>query len=128
MTTHDTIPDAAARYIEAYNRKDVAQLLECLTDDVRFENFSNASGSMAVVGKEAFAALAHQSAAAFATREQSVRRAVVSGDQVAVEIDYEATVAMDLPNGFTKGQGLKLRGVSFFRMKGGLIAEVVDFS
>jgi steroid delta-isomerase-like uncharacterized protein len=122
------LPDVVARYIAAYNRKDVDALLDCLAGDVRFENVSNAGGSMAVEGKAAFAELARQSAAAFAEREQIVRRAVVSGDEVAVEIGYRATVAADLPNGMKAGQVLDLRGVSFFRLEGGRIAEVVDFS
>ncbi len=103
-------------------------LIACLTDDVRFENVSNSGQSLVTTSKAAFADLARQSAEAFHEREQSVRRTVVGDDAVAVEIDYRAKLAADLPNGMKAGDVLQLRGVSFFKLRDGRIAEIVDFS
>jgi hypothetical protein len=72
-----TLPDVVIRYLEAYNRRDVAALVACVTDDVIFENVSNAGDSMALKGRDAFLKLAAQSATLFSVRRQIVRMAVV---------------------------------------------------
>ncbi|MDP9414412.1 MAG: nuclear transport factor 2 family protein [Pseudomonadota bacterium] len=122
------LPGIVKSYISAYNRKDVDALIACVTDDVRFENVSNSGPSLATTSKAAFADLARQSAEAFYEREQSVRRTVMGDDAVAVEIDYRARLAADLPNGMKAGDVLQLRGVSLFKLRDGRIAEILDFS
>ncbi len=122
------LPGVVKSYISAYNRKDVDALIACLTDDVRFENVSNSGQSLVTTSKAEFADLAQQSAAASQEREQSIRRTVVGDDAVAIEIDYRAKLAADLPNGMKAGDVLQLRGVSLFKLRDGGIAEIVDFS
>lgn len=122
------LPEIISRYIDAYNARDVEGMLATLTEDVCFENVSNSDGSMKVEGKAELAELARASAAALSARRQSVRSAVVTPERVAVDLDFEATVAADLPNGWKAGQTIALRGVSFFEIRDGLIAGIVDFS
>ncbi len=122
------LPGVVKSYISAYNRKDVDAMIACLTDDVRFENVSNSGPSLVTISKAAFADLARQSAEAFHEREQSVRRTILGDEAVAVEIDYRAKLAADLPNGMKAGDVLQLRGVSLFKLRDGRIAEIVDFS
>ena len=45
-----------------------------------------------------------------------------------VEIDYAATVAADLPNGWKAGQELAFRGASYFELSDGLISRIIDES
>jgi ketosteroid isomerase-like protein len=122
------VPEVVARYLSAYNRKSVADMLACMTEDVVFENVSNSGGSMRTEGKATLARLAESSAQAFASRRQTVQRAVVAADCVALEISYEAVVAVDLPNGWKAGQAISLRGASFIELRAGLICAVVDLS
>jgi phosphoribosylaminoimidazole-succinocarboxamide synthase len=89
------LPEIVARYLDAYNRRDAEELIDCVADDVVFENVANAGESLRIEGREAFAGLARQAAAMFASRRQSVRTAVVSGDQVALEIDWTGVPAVD---------------------------------
>lgn len=126
------LPAPVARYLAAYNALDVDAMLATLSDDVIFDHVSNATESVRTEGKEALARLAWQTASLMSARTQSVRTAVcqAQGELVrcALLIDYEATVAMDLPDGWKQGQVLRLRGASFFELRGELITRVTDLS
>jgi steroid delta-isomerase-like uncharacterized protein len=122
------IPDIIRSYLDAYNARDVPAMLALMTDDVRFENATNQGGSLVIEGKAALAELAEQSAAAFSERGQTVRDAVVTLERVVLDIDFEARVAIDMQGGWKAGETVKLRGVSFYQLRGNLIAGIVDFS
>lgn len=129
MTTDTILPGVVKAYLDAYNRMDVDALLACVTDDVRFENHSNASPESVVLdGKPALAELARQSLGVFREREQRVIDAVVSGDRVALRIAFRATIADAPPEGWTAGQALALHGSSFLTLRDGRIAAIVDLS
>jgi len=128
MAGASDLPEMVRAYLDAYNRKDVAGMLSCLTDDMTFEHVSNGAEPVRVEGKPAFAALARHSAEAFRERHQAVREVVVGADSVAIAVDYRAVVAADLPNGLKAGQRLALQGTSFFTIRDGRIARIVDFS
>jgi len=122
------LPDVVAAYIDAYNARDVAGMLACLADDVAFRNISGGVETARADGKTAFAEMARFGAAAFSVRRQTVRAAITVADTTLVEIDYAATVAADLPNGWTAGQRLEVAGASLFRIRDGLIFAIVDES
>jgi ketosteroid isomerase-like protein len=122
------LPDVIARYIAAYNDRDVDAMLACLAETIHFENRAGGIVTAAADDKAAFAAMAHAGVTAFAERRQTVRHAITVGDTTLVEIDYAATVAVDLPNGWSAGQRLAFRGASLFRVRDGLIDRLVDES
>lgn len=122
------LPAPIRAYIDAYNRKDVAGMLACLSDDVVFRNLSGGEVTAETAGKAAFADLAAFGATAFSERCQTVVHAITVADRTLVEIAYAATVAQDLPNGWKAGQALDFAGTSAFRVENGLIAEIVDQS
>ena len=122
------LPDVIARYIAAYNDRRVDAMLACLAETVRFENRTGGMVTATAINKADFAAMAHASVAAFAERRQTVRHAITVGDTTLVEIDYVATVAADLPNGWTAGQRLNFQGASLFRVRGGLVDLLIDES
>ncbi|UHG89779.1 nuclear transport factor 2 family protein [Spirosoma oryzicola] len=115
-------------YINAYNAKDIPALLALLDDQIFFENISNSSGITQTTSKQAFEQLALQSADYVAERKQVVRFMVVSATAAAVEIDYSATLATDLPNGLKAGDTIRLRGVSIFEMKHKKFTRISDYS
>ncbi len=53
---------------------------------------------------------------------------IIGKNKIAVEIDYEATLAQDLPSGAKKGTRLKLKGISIFEFQSGKIKRLIDFS
>ena len=122
-----TLPAIIRSYIDAYNRKDVAALVECVTDTVIFENISNAGQSLRIEGRSGFADLAMQGASMFTARHQTVRTAVVDGDQVALEVDWTGVPAIDL-GPIKAGNEFALRGASFLTIADGKLCRIVDIS
>ena len=124
----DTLPTIVRRYLDAYNAKDMDALISCLAEDVVFENVSGGTVTASTNGRAAFGELARQSVGLFTEREQVVTNCIATADRVAIRIAYRAVVAADLPNGWKAGQSVALDGASFFRLRDGRIAEVVDIS
>lgn len=122
------LPPAIAGYLEAYNRKDVDGMLLHLTDDVAFSNLSGGQLTAQATNKDAFREMAAIGVLAFESRVQLVKNAITVADITAVQIDYSAVVATDLPNGWRKGQTLNFAGASLFRLRDGQIASIVDES
>ncbi|SRR5690606_22335751 len=122
------LPKPIESYIAAYNAFDVDAMLACLTGDVHFQNIAEGTVNAETRGKEEFATLARAGAAAFASRRQTVTHAITVAGRTMVEIDYTATVAADLPNGWKAGQELAFRGASYFELSDGLISRIIDES
>lgn len=116
------------RYIAAYNARDVDGMLATLTDDVVFENVSNSGNSLRLEGKAAFAEQAQRALTWFSERRQTPRHWVLGERSAAVEIHYQATLAVELPNGLKTGDVLELRGVSVFEVRDGRISRLTDYS
>ena len=121
-------PDVIAAYIAAYNARDIGGMLDLLTDNVRFQNLSDGKVTAEASGKESFRRLAEAGAQAFSERRQTVRNAITVADITLLEIDFRARVKADLPNGWAAGQKIEMQGASLFRLKDGLIAEIIDQS
>ena len=126
MTTD--LPNVVRAYIEAYNRKDVAALLECVADSVVFENVSNSGQGITTEGRAAFAELADRAASMFTSREQVVRTCVIANGTVAPEIDWTGIPAVDL-GPMKAGERVSMRGASFITMTDdGKMSRIVDIS
>ena len=115
-------------YIQAYNTKNIPQMLDLLDDQIIFENVSNTAGITRTTSKDEFQALAYQSVHYFSERKQLIRFSVIGLESAAVEIDYQANLAQDLPNGLKAGQQIQLRGVSIFEGKAGKFTRISDYS
>jgi len=115
-------------YVNAYNSLDVEGMLKHLHEDVIFRNFANGELNMETKGKEEFKQLAEQSTKMFSSRRQTITDYRTNEDNVEIEIDYEGTLAVDLPNGLKSGERLQLKGKSVFAFKDGKIAVIEDYS
>ena len=124
----DGLPDPIRRYIDAYNDKDVAAMLACLAQDIRFTNLSAGDVSAQASGIGEFRDLANAALAYFSSRHQDVTNSITVADTTLAEIAYSATVAEDLPNGWQAGQEIALTGASLFEVKDGKISRIVDQS
>lgn len=125
---HRTPKELVAAYLAAYNAFDIEGMLGLVSDDVRFENHSGGALTAQASGRDALRALAEQSKALFAQREQRVTRWDIGDDAVSVAIDYTGRLARDIPGGPAAGTVIALKGASEFGFADGKIARIVDRS
>jgi ketosteroid isomerase-like protein len=114
-------------YIRRYNEKNIEGMLELFTDDLVFESISSATGYINVKGKENLRRLAEKSAEIFSERRQTLTTMVLDENNIAVEVEYWARLAMDLPDGKKAGEEVQFRGASFFMVRDGRISRLTDY-
>ena len=122
------LDDVIARYIASYNARDIDGMIDCVTDDVAFENISNSGQSMRLDGKDMMRQVADLSGNAFSYRRQRLVNVVTGAGKAAAEIEFEGKAAVDLPNGIRAGETVKIRGASFFEFRGNLLCRIADYS
>lgn len=122
------LDDVIRQYIASYNNRDIDAMLACVTDDVVFENISNAGQSMRLDGKAMMRQVAEVSGNAFSYRRQRLINLVTGTGTAAAEIEFEGRAAVDLPNGVRAGETVKVRGASFFEFRGPLLCRIADYS
>lgn len=115
-------------FIKYYNSFEIEKMLDLFTEDCIFENISNATGSIRTEGKQELRNIASQASKIFKKRQQTVTNWVLGKDKICIEIDYEGTLAADLPNGLKTGDTLKVKGVSIYEFENGKIKRLADFS
>ncbi len=120
--------DIINRYIKSYNDRDIDGMLDCVTEDVIFENISNTGQSMRLEGRELMGQVATLSGNAFSHRRQKLVNLVLGTGKAAAEIEFEGKAAVDLPNGVKAGEAVKIRGASFFEFRGRLLSRIADYS
>jgi hypothetical protein len=64
----------------------------------------------------------------FSQRKQTIEAWKFMNSKVVIEIDYQAILAIDLPNGMKTGDTLALKGVSEFEFENGKIISITDKS
>ncbi|WP_068471094.1 nuclear transport factor 2 family protein [Candidatus Protochlamydia phocaeensis] len=116
------------RFIDLYNSFEIKQMIDLFTDDCIFQSISHDNETIECHGKEELFKMADQSAQIFSDRKQIVTNWIVDTDKIAVEIEYAAILAQDLPGGLKKGDSLKLKGISLYEFADGKIKRLVDFS
>jgi hypothetical protein len=116
------------RYIDAYNRKDIAAMLLTVHADVEFNNISNGVVNAHTAGVAELKALAEQSVSLFSERHQDIVAFDNTENSAAASIKFRAVVANDLPNGLKEGQLLEMEGRSEFEFLDGLISKIDDIS
>lgn len=122
------LDEVIARYIASYNARDIDGMIDCVTDDVVFENISNSGQSMRLDGKDMMRQVADLSGNAFSYRRQRLVNVVTGAGKAAAEIEFEGKAAVDLPNGIQAGETVKIRGASFFEFRGNLLCRIADYS
>lgn len=115
-------------YIEAYNSFDIEGMLGLLHEEVLFRNYSNGEMNTETRGIQEFRELAEKSAQIFSSRCQTVTAYSEIGGKTEIQIDYEAVLAADLPNGLKQGDQIQLKGKSVFEIQEGKILLIEDYS
>lgn len=115
-------------YVDAYNRKDVSDMLLGVHPQVEFRNISSGVTNASTSGIAELRTLAQQSLSLFSERCQTIESLEIRGSVAVATIAFRAVVAADLPNGMKKGQVLSLSGRSEFEFKDGAISKITDIS
>ena len=115
-------------YIRSYNTFDVEGMIRDLHEAVVFENISNGRVELTTTGIEEFRKQAESAKDYFSERQQSIQSWNFEGNVVTIAIDYQAILAIDLPNGMKPGDTLQLKGQSVFEFKDRKIVKIQDKS
>ncbi|MFC5742314.1 nuclear transport factor 2 family protein [Dyella tabacisoli] len=116
------------RYIDAYNRKDVEAMLGTMHREVVFENYSAGMLGLRTLGIEELRHLAESSRHLFSVRRQTITAYHQDAGTAHVQVFFEGTFAVDLPNGVRAGQVIAMPGRSEFRERDGLLVYIADYS
>ena len=103
-------------------------MIKNLADDVVFENVSNGKVDLRTEGLEAFKKQAESAKQYFVQRKQTIESWEFNNIKVSIDINYEAVLATDLPNGLKAGDTLNLKGISEFEFESGQIKKITDKS
>jgi len=115
-------------YIDAYNRKDIDDMLKGVHPQVEFKNISAGVVNASTNGVAELRTLAQQSLSLFSERHQKIESFELQDHVAVATIAFRAVVAADLPNGLKKGQVLNLSGRSEFEFQDGAISKITDIS
>ncbi|PKO37720.1 MAG: hypothetical protein CVU33_11625 [Betaproteobacteria bacterium HGW-Betaproteobacteria-6] len=115
-------------YIDAYNRKDIEDMLKGVHPQVEFKNISAGVVNASTNGVAELRTLAQQSLSLFSERHQKIESFELQDHVAVATIAFRAVVAADLPNGLKKGQVLNLSGRSEFEFQDGTISKITDIS
>ncbi len=115
-------------YVRVYNSFDIKGMVELLHPDIVFRNVANGEVTIETHGIEPFQQLAQQSAGLFSSRRQTILQYIESDGRIEVDIDYEGSLAVDLPNGLKAGDKIQLTGKTIFTFTNGKISSIEDHS
>ena len=115
-------------YIDGYNKFDIDKMVTNFDNAIVFENIENGEKNMSIKGLAAFRQQAEKVTTYFTERTQTIKSYKHSDNSTEIEIDYNAVLSMDFPNGLKKGQKLQLSGKSIFVFAGDRITKLTDIS
>jgi len=103
-------------------------MMTTIHQHVEFKNVSGGEVNAVASGAQEFRELAEQSKELFSSRNQTVKAFESHEDRAVVEVEYEAVLAVDLPNGMKAGETLRLGGHSEYVFRDGRIYRLADYS
>ena len=115
-------------YIDGYNRFDIDKMIADFDNNIIFANIQNGETTMSLMGLTAFKQQARQAEEFFYERAQTIKSFNHFDNCTEIEIDFKASLAMDLPNGLKKGEQLNLSGKSIFEFDNNRIIRLTDIS
>ena len=115
-------------YVSAYNNFDIEGMTKNLDNGIVFENISNGAVDVRTEGLDAFRKQAKSAKQYFKQRKQTIESWEFRDSTVVVDLDYQAILAIDLPNGLKAGDSISLKGKSEFEFFEGKIKKIVDKS
>lgn len=115
-------------YLVGYNEFDIDKMVADLDEIIIFENIQGGETNLIITGLEAFKEQAEKAATFFSERTQTKNSIQHSDKTTEIEIDYHATLLIDLENGMKKGHQINSNGTSIFEFLDGKIVRLTDKS
>ncbi|WP_271784425.1 nuclear transport factor 2 family protein [Aquimarina algiphila] len=115
-------------YVTSYNEFYIDGMLKNLDRKIVFENMSNGKVDFRTEGILEFKNQAESAKHYFKQRKQIIKSWRFDKQNVIIEIDYKAILAIDLPNGLKTGEILEVKGKSEFKFENGKIRSITDKS
>jgi len=115
-------------YVAAYNNFDIDGMLIHLDQDILFKNISEGKINMTLEGITAFKTQAEKAKSMFSERQQQIIQFKHEDHQTEIDIEYRATMAVDLSDELKKGSKLELKGKSIFKFSQEKIVAITDVS
>ena len=115
-------------YVDAYNHFDVDRMLADMDEEARFENISMGEVTLITEGVAALREQALEAADIFSERKQIITNFQFHEQEVEVDVDFSATLAIDFSEELKAGDQIQLTGKSVFTFRGDKIIELKDIS
>jgi ketosteroid isomerase-like protein len=116
------------RFLAAYNAFDIDGMMDLVSTDIRFENYSDGILTVSCQGASAFRQLAEGAKSLFSEREQRITVLIDEGDSAQVSIAYRGKLAADIKDGPSAGTVIEMTGRSEYGFTDGKISRLVDYS
>ncbi|MDO9626523.1 MAG: nuclear transport factor 2 family protein [Methanobacteriaceae archaeon] len=116
------------KYFKSYNEFDVDKMVSYLHEDVEFKNISQGHVTLSLNGKKAFINQARQAVSLFEKRELKIDEIEFDEDVADIKINFMGILAVDVPEGPSKGEKVELKGRTVLKFQDGKISSIEDIS
>lgn len=116
------------KYFKSYNEFDVDKMVSYLHEDVEFKNISQGHVTLSLNGKKAFTNQARQAVSLFEKRELKIDEIEFDEDVADIKINFMGILAVDVPEGPSKGEKVELKGRTVLKFQDGKISSIEDIS
>jgi ketosteroid isomerase-like protein len=116
------------KYFKSYNEFDVDKMVSYLHEDVEFRNISQGHVTLALNGKKAFTNQARQAVSLFEKRELKIDEIEFEDNVADIKINFMGILAVDVPEGPSKGEKVELKGRTVLKFKDGKISSIEDIN
>ncbi|MDO9045658.1 MAG: nuclear transport factor 2 family protein [Methanobacteriaceae archaeon] len=116
------------KYFKCYNEFDVDKMVSYLHEDVEFKNISQGQVTLALNGKKSFTNQARQAVSLFEKRELKIDEIEFDDNVADIKINFMGILAVDVPEGPSKGEKVELKGRTVLKFQDGKISSIEDIS
>lgn len=115
-------------YVNAFNSFDIDGMIANMDDHILFENISEDEVNMTISGIDNFREHAEDDAEYFSERTLAITSIQEDKDSITIAINFVGVLAIDLPDGFKKGDEFFYAGKHVFTFAGNKITKLTDIS
>ena len=116
------------RYLRAYNSFDVDAMLQLISDDVCFENYSNGALTASASNKHQFKELADKGKWFFDARKQEIVSMRPTVEGLEAKIRFSGKLSAEAAKALGASSYVEIDGTSEVEFRGGKIQKLVDRS
>jgi ketosteroid isomerase-like protein len=120
------IKSVVQAYVDAFNRKDVSGMLQCVHRDITFSSDISGARMCEIHGIDDFADVVQLTTEMFEDRHEQCLSFDVEGDTAHASMLLIGVLAEDLPNGLRAGQRVSCSGRTEFDFLDGTIVGIKE--